>query len=193
MAFMLTPASISGLTAITSIDTTARKVIIADGATISYERLLLATGAEPIRLPIPGAEQPHVHTLRSLSDCRAIIAEAVPFFRRQHYDVRINYIGHAEQWDEIVIDDDIAAKDCLLLYKNKGRARRCLDLSRSCQPPRRTGDGTGSVALSVVPISAAVDDISWAFHDQLSGHLSGTIAELAQPQDALSVFTGRAR
>ena len=47
--------------------------------------------------------------------------DAVPFFWSQHYDVPINYVGHAEQWDEIAIDGDIKAKDCLLKYKSKGR------------------------------------------------------------------------
>ena len=46
---------------------------------------------------------------------------AVPFFWRQHYDVPINYIGHAEKWDEIAIDGDVMAKDCLLRYKLNGR------------------------------------------------------------------------
>jgi NADPH-dependent 2,4-dienoyl-CoA reductase/sulfur reductase-like enzyme/nitrite reductase/ring-hydroxylating ferredoxin subunit len=46
---------------------------------------------------------------------------AVPFFWSQHYDVPINYVGHAEKWDELKIDGDIGAKDCLLSYKSNGR------------------------------------------------------------------------
>ena len=280
-------------TEVASIDTKARKIATSSGEAIPYDRLLLATGAEPVRLPIPGADQPHVHVLRSLADCRAIIAQAdgarraivigasfigleaaaalrarnvevhvvglearpmervlgpemgdfvrslheehgvifhlgdtvtgidgkratlksggvieadvvvvgvgvrprlalaekaglaidrgvtvnkyletsvsgiyaagdiarwpdphsgenirvehwvvaerqgqtaarnmlgqnevfdaVPFFWSQHYDVPINYVGHAEKWDEIAVDGDIAGKDCLLRYKSGGR------------------------------------------------------------------------
>jgi NADPH-dependent 2,4-dienoyl-CoA reductase/sulfur reductase-like enzyme/nitrite reductase/ring-hydroxylating ferredoxin subunit len=280
-------------TEVTSIDTKARKIATSSGEAIPYDRLLLATGAEPVRLPIPGADQPHVHVLRSLADCRAIIAQAdgarraivigasfigleaaaalrarnvevhvvglearpmervlgpemgdfvrslheehgvifhlgdtvtgidgkratlksggvieadvvvvgvgvrprlalaekaglaidrgvtvnkyletsvsgiyaagdiarwpdphsgenirvehwvvaerqgqtaarnmlgqnevfdaVPFFWSQHYDVPINYVGHAEKWDEIAVDGDIAGRDCLLRYKSGGR------------------------------------------------------------------------
>jgi len=61
---------------VVEIDPRARDVVLRDGSRWPYDRLLLATGAEPVRLAIPGADAPHVFTLRSLGDCRAIIARA---------------------------------------------------------------------------------------------------------------------
>jgi NADPH-dependent 2,4-dienoyl-CoA reductase/sulfur reductase-like enzyme/nitrite reductase/ring-hydroxylating ferredoxin subunit len=63
-------------TEVASIETKTRNVLLKGGKAIAYDRLLLATGAEPVRLQIPGVDQPHVHVLRTLEDCRAIIASA---------------------------------------------------------------------------------------------------------------------
>jgi NADPH-dependent 2,4-dienoyl-CoA reductase/sulfur reductase-like enzyme/nitrite reductase/ring-hydroxylating ferredoxin subunit len=293
---------------VANIDVRAREVALANGDRVPYDRLLLATGAEPVRLTILGADQPHVRVLRSLADCRAIIAlaatarqavvlgasfiglevaaalrarklevhvvapekrpmervlgaqmgdfvralheehgvifhleevptaidgnkvilrsgqalaadlvlagigvrprtalaetagialdrgvlvdsclatnvpdifaagdiarwpdphsggnirvehwvvaerqgqaaalnmlgcrepfAAVPFFWSQHYDVPINYVGHAETWDDLLIDGDIAAKDCLVSYKRNGRVLAVASIYRDVESLR---------------------------------------------------------
>ena len=61
---------------------------------------------------------------------------AVPFFWSQHYDVAINYVGHAESWDEIEIEGDIAARDCLLRYKERGRVLAVASIFRDIESLR---------------------------------------------------------
>ena len=61
---------------VAALDVKARRVKLEDGREHSYGALLLATGAEPVRLNVPGADQPHVHYLRSFADSKAIVAAA---------------------------------------------------------------------------------------------------------------------
>jgi NADPH-dependent 2,4-dienoyl-CoA reductase/sulfur reductase-like enzyme/nitrite reductase/ring-hydroxylating ferredoxin subunit len=61
---------------VVGIDVPGRAALLSGGAHVSYDRLLLATGGEPVPLSVPGAELGHVYTLRSLADCKAIIERA---------------------------------------------------------------------------------------------------------------------
>src|SRR5262249_10511113 len=61
---------------VTALDPKAREVTLGNGSKVAFDRLLLATGAEPVRLQLPGADMAHVHTLRSLADSTAIIERA---------------------------------------------------------------------------------------------------------------------
>jgi NADPH-dependent 2,4-dienoyl-CoA reductase/sulfur reductase-like enzyme/nitrite reductase/ring-hydroxylating ferredoxin subunit len=59
-----------------AIDVAASAIRLADGGTVPFAALLVATGAEPVALTVPGADRPHVHYLRSLADSTAIIRAA---------------------------------------------------------------------------------------------------------------------
>jgi 3-phenylpropionate/trans-cinnamate dioxygenase ferredoxin reductase subunit len=62
---------------VASLDARNRRVQLENGQTHGFGALLLATGAEPIRLDIPGADPSRVHYLRTFADSKAIVAKTV--------------------------------------------------------------------------------------------------------------------
>jgi len=61
---------------VTALDAKTKTLTLGDGTTRAFDAILLATGADPVRLPIEGADSPRVHFLRTAADSRAIIALA---------------------------------------------------------------------------------------------------------------------
>jgi NADPH-dependent 2,4-dienoyl-CoA reductase/sulfur reductase-like enzyme/nitrite reductase/ring-hydroxylating ferredoxin subunit len=59
--------------------------------------------------------------------------DAVPFFWSQHYDTVINYVGHAEHWDEVAIDGALAAGDCAVTYRRGNRTLAVATIGRDLQ------------------------------------------------------------
>lgn len=63
-------------TDVEGIDAAGRFVQVAGGESIAYDRLVLATGAEPLVPPFDGADRANVHVVRTLADADALVARA---------------------------------------------------------------------------------------------------------------------
>ena len=56
--------------------------------------------------------------------------DAIPFFWSRHYDVRINYVGHAERWDDVSIEGSLEALDCSVTYRRGGKTLAVATIGR---------------------------------------------------------------
>ena len=65
-------------TTVTAIDRSARELRLGGSERLPYDRLLIATGAEPRRLPVPGSDLDGIHHLRTLADADALRARLRP-------------------------------------------------------------------------------------------------------------------
>jgi NADPH-dependent 2,4-dienoyl-CoA reductase/sulfur reductase-like enzyme/nitrite reductase/ring-hydroxylating ferredoxin subunit len=72
---------------------------------------------------------------------------AVPFFWSQHYDVAINYVGHADDWDAIEIDGELGARDCAVTYNRGGRTLAVATISRDLESLQIEAAMEGSLRL----------------------------------------------
>lgn len=63
---------------VTAIDRAVRTLRLADGGKIAYDQLVLAVGGHARPLPVPGAELPGIHVLRTIADVNAIRARIAP-------------------------------------------------------------------------------------------------------------------
>ncbi|MEX2081672.1 MAG: FAD-dependent oxidoreductase, partial [Dehalococcoidia bacterium] len=59
--------------------------------------------------------------------------DAVPFFWSQHYDVQINYVGHAESWDSIDVSGSVADRDCLVAFRKGGKTLAVASIFRDVE------------------------------------------------------------
>ncbi|MEX4001789.1 NAD(P)/FAD-dependent oxidoreductase [Paraburkholderia sp. EG285A] len=159
-----------------AIDRAAHTVTLANGETLAYRRLLIATGAEPRRMSVPGADLAGVHVLRNAGDALAIAGELGP--GRRIAVVGAGFIGlevassAVQRGCEVVVFE--AAPRALMRAVPAEVAQCLVDLHRErgvdvrfdVQVQRFEGDGrVNAVVLgdgTVVPCDAVVVGIGVA-------------------------------
>jgi NAD(P)H-nitrite reductase large subunit len=111
---------------VTAVDSAARQLRLDDGTMRPFDRLLIATGATPIRPPIPGMDLPRVHPCWTLADAREIMALARPGARV--LQMGAGFIG-------CIIMEALAARNVQLTVVEMGDR----------MVPRMMGEGAGGM------------------------------------------------
>src|SRR6266516_2926323 len=108
-------------TSVTAIDPQKKKITLSEGRSLGYGALLLATGAEPVRLAIAGDDLPHVCYLRTLADSRRIIDKAK--IAKRAVVIGASFVGLEVAWSlrERKLDVGVVGKGSLPLEKVLGR------------------------------------------------------------------------
>jgi NADPH-dependent 2,4-dienoyl-CoA reductase/sulfur reductase-like enzyme/nitrite reductase/ring-hydroxylating ferredoxin subunit len=108
-------------TSATAIDPQRKQVTLSDGRSLGYGALLLATGAEPVRLAIAGDDLPHVCYLRTLADSRRIIDNAKS--AKRAVVIGASFVGLEVAWSlrERKLDVAVVGRGSLPLEKVLGR------------------------------------------------------------------------
>src|SRR5881394_3576392 len=107
-------------TSVTAINSKKKQVTLSGGRSLGYGAVLLATGATPVRLDIPGADLPHVCYLRTLADSRRIIEKAKD--ARRAVVIGSSFIGLEVAWSlrERKLEVAVVGKDSVPLEKVLG-------------------------------------------------------------------------
>jgi NADPH-dependent 2,4-dienoyl-CoA reductase/sulfur reductase-like enzyme/nitrite reductase/ring-hydroxylating ferredoxin subunit len=106
---------------VTAINPKTKQVTLSDGRSLAYGALLLATGAKPVRLQIPGDNLPHVCYLRTLADSRHIIEKAKNAKRAVVIGASFIGLEVAASLRERKLEVAVAGKGSLPLEKVLGR------------------------------------------------------------------------
>jgi apoptosis-inducing factor 3 len=108
-------------TTVIAIDPKTKRVTLSDRHSLGYDALLLATGAQPVRLQIPGDDLPHVCYLRTLADSRRIIDKAKN--AKRTVVIGASFIGLEVAWSlrERKLEVVVIGKGSLPLEKILGR------------------------------------------------------------------------
>jgi len=108
-------------TSAVAVDPKTKQVTLSDGRSLGYGALLLATGAQPVRLSIPGDDLPHVCYLRTLSDSRRIIEKAKNAKRAVVIGASFIGLEVAASLRERKLEVEVVGKGSLPLQKVLGR------------------------------------------------------------------------